>query len=66
VKLVQVPGATKPVRAIYQFQDPSLEARSAGQKILLRMGGPEAARLKAKLADFRRQVARGPARPPSP
>jgi hypothetical protein len=59
VRLVQVPGAPKGARPIYQFEDPSLEARSAGQKILLRMGGAESARLKARLADFRRQVARG-------
>jgi hypothetical protein len=64
VKQLVVPGAAKGAKTVYQFEDPSLESRSAGQKILLRMGGAEAALLKAKLADFRRQVARGPARRP--
>jgi hypothetical protein len=55
-----VPGAPKSAKPIYQFEDPTLEARSAGQKILLRMGGAEARRLKAKLSDLRSQVARRP------
>jgi hypothetical protein len=58
VKLVPVPGAPKSARPIYQFEDASLEARSAGQKILLRMGQPEAATLKAKLTELRSYVAR--------
>jgi hypothetical protein len=62
VRLVVVPGAPKGARPIYQFEDPTLESRSAGQKILLRMGAAESKRLKAKLTDFRRLVARGPAR----
>jgi hypothetical protein len=43
---------------MYQFADPELEARSAGQKILLRMGAGNAARVKAKLRDIRRQLTR--------
>src|SRR6185295_5370379 len=56
VKLVQVPGAAKGQRPLYQFEDPALEARSAGQKILLRMGAAEAGRLKAKLTELRREI----------
>jgi hypothetical protein len=41
---------------MYEFADPDLEARSAGQKILLRMGAGNAGRVKAKLRDFRRQL----------
>jgi hypothetical protein len=59
VKLVEVPGA-KPTRAIYQFEDPALERRSAGQKIMLRMGTRHAAVLKAKLREVRGKIARGP------
>ena len=40
----------------YEFADPSLESRSAGQKILLRMGSANAHRLKAKLTEFRERI----------
>jgi hypothetical protein len=57
VKALQVqPGRA----ALYQFEDPALEARSSGQKILLRVGPENAARLKAKLTEFRREIARSP------
>lgn len=39
-----------------QFADPELEARSAGQKILLRMGRENAAVIKAKLREIRREL----------
>jgi hypothetical protein len=39
--------------AYYLFTDPALESLSAGQKILLRMGNENAARVKAKLAEIR-------------
>ena len=42
--------------AVYLFADPELEALSAGQKILLRMGPDNAALVKAKLAELREQV----------
>lgn len=41
---------------LYQFEDPSLESLSAGQKILLRMGPVNARRVKAKLVEFRQLV----------
>ncbi|MEA2695847.1 MAG: hypothetical protein QOI66_118, partial [Myxococcales bacterium] len=62
VKLVTVEGATRPPGAggLYVFDDPALEARSSGQKILLRMGRQNATKLKAKLTDIRRRIAQGP------
>ena len=62
VKRAEVAGAPASGTAggLYLFQDPALEARSAGQKILLRVGRDHAARLKAKLTEFRRLVAKGP------
>jgi len=44
---------------MYEFADPALEARSAGQKILVRVGSENAARLKGKLREVRRQVTSG-------
>jgi hypothetical protein len=41
---------------LYRFADPELEARSAGQKILIRMGAGNAGVVKAKLRDIRRQL----------
>ncbi len=45
---------------LFEFADPELEARSAGQKLLLRMGSGNAARVKAKLAEFRARIATAP------
>ena len=43
-------------RVVYEFASPDLETRSAGQKILLRMGAANAARVKAKLLLVRREI----------
>lgn len=43
---------TRP-NVMYTFADPALEARPAGQKILLRMGPDNAAVIKAKLTELR-------------
>jgi hypothetical protein len=43
---------TRP-NVMYTFADPALEARPAGQKILLRMGPENAAAVKAKLVELR-------------
>ena len=51
VKLVQ-PGV------FYEFADPSLESRSSGQKLLLRMGRDNAAAVKLKLRELRREIAK--------
>jgi len=45
---------------MYRFADPRLESLSAGQKILVRVGPENAARLKGKLTELRRKLASGP------
>lgn len=59
VRLVEVKGSVPSARpwTHYEFVDPGLEAMSAGQKLLVRLGPDGAQRLKAKLAEFRRLVA---------
>ncbi len=61
VTLPKMVGSIKLDRpwVLYEFEDPELEARSAGQKILIRMGLDNAARLKAKLRDLRSKLVRG-------
>lgn len=61
VKRVTVGGTARPPGAggLYVFEDPALEARSAGQKILLRMGIEDERKLKAKLTDIRQGIAKG-------
>ncbi len=59
--LLETPQLDAPVkllrpRVLYEFADPDLETRSAGQKILLRMGPESAARVKAKLWEIRREL----------
>jgi hypothetical protein len=60
VTLPEVKGPIQPPRpwVMYEFEDISLDERSAGQKILLRMGAAHTKRLKVKLAEVRRLVAR--------
>jgi hypothetical protein len=55
VQLVEVKGSVPSTRpwVRYEFSDPEHEARSAGQKILLRMGRDNQRRLKAKLVEVR-------------
>ena len=43
---------------LYEYADPDLQSRSAGQKLLLRMGSENAAKVKAKLRDIRAKVAK--------
>ena len=54
----ELTGAVKLVRpkVFYQFADPELESLSAGQKIMIRMGPQNAAKVKAKLRDIRREL----------
>jgi hypothetical protein len=54
-------------KVLYQYADPDLEARSAGQKIMIRMGGENAAKVKTKLREIRTELT-GPrgSRPPTP
>ncbi len=56
--LLETPQITGPIdlvrpNVMYLFADPTLEARPAGQKALLRMGADNAAAVKAKLAELR-------------
>lgn len=43
-------------KVLYQFADPQLEALSAGQKTLVRMGPDNSRRVKAKLRELRREI----------
>jgi hypothetical protein len=59
--LLATPEVTGPVKlarpwVMYEFADPGLEARSAGQKTLIRIGPENATRVKAKLREIRKQV----------
>ena len=59
-------GAVELVRpnVMYTFADPALEARSAGQKLLIRMGPENEETVKAKLTELRAAVtAAAPKRP---
>jgi len=57
-ELLATPEVTEPVRLIkpeayYLYADEELESLTAGQKVLIRMGPANAARVKAKLAELR-------------
>lgn len=61
--LLATPDVQEPLRLVqpkvlFQFADPTLAERSAGQKMLLRMGSENAAKIKAKLREVRRLVVR--------
>ena len=51
--VVEQPVALMKPEAYFLFSDPDLEARPAGQKVLLRMGSENANRVKAKLMEIR-------------
>lgn len=59
--LLDAPEVEPPIEltrpfVLYEFADPSLEGRSAGQKILIRMGPDNAAAIKEKLREIREAV----------
>jgi hypothetical protein len=63
--LLATPEVEGPIRLVqpkvlYEFADPQLQARSAGQKLLLRMGLDNAARVKTRLREFRREITAAP------
>jgi hypothetical protein len=63
--LLAAPEAATPLtvlqpRVLYEFANPDLEARSAGQKALLRMGPDNARVVKAKLRELRAALVRSP------
>jgi len=56
--LLQTPDLRGPIelkqgKVFYEYADPALEARSAGQKLLLRMGPDNAAAIKKKLRELK-------------
>jgi len=60
--LIATPYAKEPVElingpGIYQFADPALEALSAGQKAIVRMGPEHGAKVRAKLKEIRALIA---------
>ena len=61
----EMPAGAKLVqpKVFYQFSDPDLEKRSAGQKIMMRIGADNAARIKTKLRDIREQLTRKTPKP---
>lgn len=59
--LLAAPEPGKPIRlaqphVLYTYDDPDLESRSAGQKILMRMGRANELKIKAWLREIRQQV----------
>jgi len=59
--LLETPEVEEPIALVqpkvyYLFADPGLEARSAGQKLLLRIGRENAALVKLKLQDLRAKL----------
>ena len=59
--LLAAPDITQPAalaqpKVLYVYADPELESRSAGQKIMMRMGSENAARVKAKLREIRAEI----------
>jgi hypothetical protein len=62
--LLETPEIQQPIRlerpaVLYRFADPDLENRSAGQKILLRIGPENAQRIKGKLKELRDELTQG-------
>jgi len=60
--LLAAPEVSAPIRllrpkVLYEFADPELETRSAGQKILIRIGTDNARKVKAKLRELRQELA---------
>ena len=63
--LLAAPDLDPPVKLaqpkiLYEYADPDLEGRSAGQKIMMRIGSRNAAVLKEALRDIRKRVANAP------
>ena len=59
--LLETPEPTLPIELVQpkvflEYADPALEAASAGQKILLRVGPENAAKIKAKLREIRAEL----------
>lgn len=64
-QLIATPYAKQPIQLIngpgvYQFADPALESLSAGQKIIVRIGPDNGAKVRAKLKEIRELIASNP------
>lgn len=62
--LLAAPTVTGPMQLVrpsvlYKFADPELETRSSGQKLMIRIGADNAARVKEKLKEIRTAIAPG-------
>jgi hypothetical protein len=60
--MLQAPEVRAPIpvvqpKVMFEYADPGLESRSAGQKLLIRMGPENARIIKAKLREFRAEIA---------
>lgn len=53
---IEGPVALVQPHVLYRFADPALESASAGHKIMIRMGSENAAEVKVKLREIRRQL----------
>ena len=63
-QLLATPDVNGPIaltqpKVLYEFADPTLQDLSAGQKMLLRMGPENEAKVKAKLRELKRALTRG-------
>jgi hypothetical protein len=61
--MLQAPEVPAPIAVVqpkvfWEYADPSLESRSAGQKLLIRMGPENARIIKVKLREFRAEIVR--------
>ena len=54
-ELASPPELVQP-KVFYQYADPALESRSAGQKLMIRIGAANAAKVKAKLREIRAEL----------
>lgn len=61
-----VPLALVRPKVFWEFADPELEARSAGQKLLLRMGRENDAVVRTRLRELRALIVTAPAAAPAP
>ncbi len=64
--LLATPEVAGPIKltqpgVFYQYADPSIEERSAGQKLMIRLGSDNAAVVKDKLRALRKEVTKQPA-----
>ncbi len=60
---LQTPHKLARPKVFYLYADPALEARSAGQKLLMRIGSDNTARIKAKLRELRGELTRQALKP---